>query len=91
MAFFADRIAGLDRVAMRERVLERFSAARMTDRYEELYARSIGHRQTAAGRITVPTPTASEPLNRGRRIDEDDPVDDDRAVRLTEVPTGLRA
>jgi glycosyltransferase involved in cell wall biosynthesis len=91
MAFFADRIAGLDRVAMRERVLERFSAARMTDRYEELYARSIGHRRTAAGRITVTTPTASEPVNRGRRIDDDDTVDDDRPVRLTEFPVGPRA
>jgi glycosyltransferase involved in cell wall biosynthesis len=49
MAFFADRIAGLDRVAIRERVLERFSAARMTDRYEELYARTIGHHRGAAG------------------------------------------
>jgi glycosyltransferase involved in cell wall biosynthesis len=45
MAFFADRIADLDRQAIRERVLERFSAARMTDRYEELYARIIGHRR----------------------------------------------
>ncbi len=45
MAFHADRIAGLDRQAIRERVLERFSAARMTDRYEELYARLIGHRR----------------------------------------------
>jgi glycosyltransferase involved in cell wall biosynthesis len=41
MAFYADRIAGLDRVAIRERVIERFSAARMTDRYEELYARMV--------------------------------------------------
>jgi glycosyltransferase involved in cell wall biosynthesis len=39
MAFYADRLGGLDRVAIRERVIERFSAARMTDRYEELYAR----------------------------------------------------
>jgi glycosyltransferase involved in cell wall biosynthesis len=100
MAFFADRIAGLDRVGMRERVLERFSAARMTDRYEELYARSIGHRRTAAGHAPMATrptgpdataPTATEPVNRGRRIDEGDPVDDDRPVRLTEVPAGPRA
>jgi glycosyltransferase involved in cell wall biosynthesis len=51
MAFHADRIAGLDRRAMRERVLERFSAARMTDRYEELYARSIGHRRPASAEV----------------------------------------
>jgi glycosyltransferase involved in cell wall biosynthesis len=39
LAFYADRLAGLDRRAIRERVVERFSAVRMTDRYEELYAR----------------------------------------------------
>ena len=39
MAFYADRLGTLDRRAIRERVIERFSAARMTDRYEELYAR----------------------------------------------------
>ncbi|HET9850957.1 MAG TPA: glycosyltransferase family 4 protein [Candidatus Limnocylindrales bacterium] len=42
MAFYADRLGGLDRAAIRERVIERFSAARMTDRYEELYARMVG-------------------------------------------------
>jgi len=41
MAFHADRIGELDRRAIRERVIERFSAARMTDRYEELYERRI--------------------------------------------------
>jgi glycosyltransferase involved in cell wall biosynthesis len=42
MAFFADRLGSLDRAAIRERVVERFSATRMTDRYEELYARMVG-------------------------------------------------
>jgi glycosyltransferase involved in cell wall biosynthesis len=42
MAFYADRLGGLDRAAIRERVVERFSAVRMTDRYEELYARMSG-------------------------------------------------
>jgi glycosyltransferase involved in cell wall biosynthesis len=42
IAFYADRVGGLDRRAIRERVVERFSAARMTDRYEELYARMTG-------------------------------------------------
>src|SRR5438093_45173 len=41
MAFFADRLASLDRREIRERVIERFSAARMTDRYEELYAQMV--------------------------------------------------
>ena len=48
MAFYADRLAGLDRRAIRERVIERFSAARMTDRYEELYARMAGHTPAVA-------------------------------------------
>jgi glycosyltransferase involved in cell wall biosynthesis len=41
MAFFADRLGTLDRREIRERVIERFSAARMADRYEELYVRMI--------------------------------------------------
>ena len=41
MAFFADRLGALDRREIRERVIERFSAARMADRYEELYVRMI--------------------------------------------------
>jgi glycosyltransferase involved in cell wall biosynthesis len=50
LAFYADRLGSLDRVAIRERVIERFSAARMTDRYEELYARMAnrGPEMTAA-------------------------------------------
>lgn len=39
MAFFADRLDRLDRAAIRARVIETFSAARMTDRYEDLYVR----------------------------------------------------
>jgi glycosyltransferase involved in cell wall biosynthesis len=42
MAFYADRLGALDRAAIRERVVERFSATRMTDRYEELFARMVG-------------------------------------------------
>jgi len=65
MAFHADRVAGLDRLAIRERVLERFSAARMTDRYEELYARLIGHRRSgAAGPLPVPGVEAAAPAAR---------------------------
>jgi glycosyltransferase involved in cell wall biosynthesis len=55
MAFYADRLAGLDRRAIRERVIERFSAVRMTDRYEELYARMAtrGPEMTAALRARL--------------------------------------
>jgi glycosyltransferase involved in cell wall biosynthesis len=42
MAFYADRLGALDRAAIRKRMVERFSATRMTDRYEELFARMIG-------------------------------------------------
>jgi glycosyltransferase involved in cell wall biosynthesis len=37
LSYHVDRIAELDREAIRESVLERFSATRMTDRYEEIY------------------------------------------------------
>jgi glycosyltransferase involved in cell wall biosynthesis len=47
MAFYADRLGGLDRREIRERVIERFSAARMTDRYEELYLRMLASNREA--------------------------------------------
>ena len=37
-----DEVAPLDRAAIRASVLERFSAGRMTDAYEAVYARAIG-------------------------------------------------
>jgi glycosyltransferase involved in cell wall biosynthesis len=60
MAFYADRLGSLDRTAIRERVVERFSAARMTDRYEELYARmaSRGPEVAAALRARLAEPDA---------------------------------
>jgi glycosyltransferase involved in cell wall biosynthesis len=39
LAFFADRLPALDRAEIRTSVRDRFSAARMADRYEALYAR----------------------------------------------------
>ena len=42
LAFLADGVPRLDRRAIRERVIERFSAARMADRYEELFVRLAG-------------------------------------------------
>jgi glycosyltransferase involved in cell wall biosynthesis len=38
MAFLVDRVADLDRAAIRASVLERFSVEQMTDRYEVVYA-----------------------------------------------------
>lgn len=42
MAFKLDRVADLDRLAIRRSVLERFSAERMTDGYEDVYRRVLG-------------------------------------------------
>src|SRR5260221_8640656 len=59
LAFQAQRIDSLDRRAIRERVVEQFSAARMTDRYEELYARMLGRRAQIRPPIQVaPTLTS---------------------------------
>jgi glycosyltransferase involved in cell wall biosynthesis len=42
MAFKVDRIEDLDRRAIRESVLDRFSVERMTDRYEAVYHAQLG-------------------------------------------------
>jgi glycosyltransferase involved in cell wall biosynthesis len=46
LAFHVARVEGLDRVAIRESVIDRFSAARMTDGYEAIYREMLG---TAGG------------------------------------------
>ena len=62
LAFYADRLGRLDRREIRERVIERFSAARMTDRYEEMYLRLIG------SRVAAPIPSAPVvPVGPGER------------------------
>jgi glycosyltransferase involved in cell wall biosynthesis len=56
MAFLAERLGDVDRAEIRRRVVQQFSAARMADRYEELYARLLargGHRQVADRAMTV--------------------------------------
>ena len=57
MAFRVDRVEDLDRQAIRDSVLDRFSAGRMTDGYEAIYRTALagGDRSTdteaaAAGR-----------------------------------------
>jgi glycosyltransferase involved in cell wall biosynthesis len=42
LAFLADRVADLDRSEIRASVIDRFSATRMADSYEALYARMLG-------------------------------------------------
>jgi glycosyltransferase involved in cell wall biosynthesis len=51
LAFLVDRVAGLDRTAIRHSVLERFSAGRMTDGYEAIYRRAIA--RTALDRASL--------------------------------------
>ena len=45
------RVAELDRAEIRASVIDRFSAARMADRYEALYRRMIGEEQTDEKRV----------------------------------------
>jgi len=47
LAFFVERVGALDRKAIRESVVDRFSAKRMADSYEEVYVRAI--ERTRAG------------------------------------------
>lgn len=49
-AYFLDKVPTLDRAAIRSRVIDRFSAARMADRYQELYARMVDEHAIAASR-----------------------------------------
>jgi hypothetical protein len=42
MAFMVERVDSLDREAIRSSVIDRFSATRMADGYEALYARMLG-------------------------------------------------
>ena len=76
LAFLADGVPRLDRRAIRERVIERFSAARMADRYEELFVRLVaGSRPDEPVALRHPSPRpaagAGEPrigsFNRGDR------------------------
>jgi glycosyltransferase involved in cell wall biosynthesis len=70
MAFYADRLGTLDRRAIRERVIERFSAARMTDRYEELFARMAGRGPDMASALRNKLAEADRP----RPVGADAPV-----------------
>ncbi len=58
LAFLVDRVDTLDRDAIRASVIERFSAKRMTDGYEELYLRAI---DDAAGKTVRRAPVAVGP------------------------------
>ena len=63
LAFHVDHVADLDRAAIRESVLERFSARRMTDGYEAIY-----RELTAAGRGEGSWPDDADPDDRSPRL-----------------------
>jgi glycosyltransferase involved in cell wall biosynthesis len=48
--FFLEKVPALDRAAIRSRVIDRFSADRMAERYQELYARMVDEHAIAASR-----------------------------------------
>ena len=66
MAFMVERVADLDREAIRASVIERFSAKRMADAYEALYARTLGLDVDEGGRgrrlVEIPARRRPEPV-----------------------------
>ena len=89
MAFFADRLASLDRREIRERVIERFSAARMTDRYEELYAQMV----EAAEASTAPVERVADAEEVAEALATELPaeVTEPEDVELPEMPVAAAA
>lgn len=64
MAFKVDRVADLDRAAIRESVIDRFSVERMTDGYEAIYREVLDERRPVPVMETVasaPAETDDEP------------------------------
>ena len=53
MAFAVDRVADLDREAIRTSVIERFSVERMTDGYEAIYRRMLSERRRDRAAVEV--------------------------------------
>jgi glycosyltransferase involved in cell wall biosynthesis len=58
LAFHVEHVAGLDRAAIRDSVLERFSAARMAAGYEAVYRRVVDDHQPVRSRV-VALPSAA--------------------------------
>jgi glycosyltransferase involved in cell wall biosynthesis len=64
MAFMVDRVTELDRAAIRARALKQFSAARMVDDYEEVYAKLLANR--AQGTLDEELSGELTPVNHAR-------------------------
>jgi glycosyltransferase involved in cell wall biosynthesis len=53
LAFHVEHVAGLDRAAIRDSVLERFSAAHMAAGYEAVYRHVVGAHQPSLSRVVA--------------------------------------
>jgi glycosyltransferase involved in cell wall biosynthesis len=81
MAFLIDRVAELDRSAVRTRALAQFSASRMVDDYEEVYYRMLADRRLGGSREWD---RATDELQRATRI-----VAGSRTVEARLRPTAM--
>lgn len=90
MAFLVDRVADLDRQAIRESVIERFSVERMTDGYEAVY-HAVLHGGGAAGADQpARSPVAMGPGHAESAVIPADRLATRRADRLGAVAGGGR-
>ncbi len=69
IAFLVDRVDELDRGAIRDSVIERFSARRMADGYEALYARMLGGDDGPDGEVMPEPATRSAGSREARDLD----------------------
>jgi glycosyltransferase involved in cell wall biosynthesis len=88
MAFVVDRVAELDRDAIRASVIDRFSAERMTDGYEAVYRRMIAGGAAGSDRNSGAANTEGGDAE-DRDLDTPDRLADHRPDRL-EALTGGR-
>lgn len=66
--YFLEKVPGLDRAAIRSRVIDRFSATRMAERYQELYTRMVDEHAIEASREATAMRGSREPAG-GRRTE----------------------
>ena len=88
LAFYSDRLGGLNRRVIRERVVERFSAVRMTDRYEELYARMAARPPQIAAAVRAPLATGDRPADPESPSPESGAVSDAASVPVADPARG---
>lgn len=86
MAFMLDRVADLDRAAIRASVLDRFSAERMTDGYEAVYRQILGESDADDGT----TDAGDGPEDAGDHVIPADRLSSRRADRAEALAVGDR-